>query len=86
MTAAALDAAAVCFSVPFMSALQQRVAAVATLAPLAELSADQLAELDELLGAACELEDLPGKWQAAVLEPELRAAGAPPAGGGHRCH
>ena len=64
-----------------MSVLEERVAAVAALAPLAELSADQLAELDELLRAACDLEDLPGKWQAAVLEAELRAAGEEPAGG-----
>jgi hypothetical protein len=70
-----------------MSALDERVAAVAALAPLAELSADQAAELDELLAAADDLEDLPGKWQAAVLEAELRAAGEPPPGGhGHCCH
>jgi hypothetical protein len=70
-----------------MSALEDRVAAVLTFPPLAELSADQLAELDELLAAACDLEDLPGKWQAAVLEAELRAAGDEPAGGhGHGCH
>jgi hypothetical protein len=70
-----------------MTALEERVAAVAALAPLAELSADQLAELDELLGSAGELEDLPGKWQAAVLEAELRATGESPAGGGcGHCH
>jgi hypothetical protein len=70
-----------------MTALEERVAAVAALAPLAELSADQLAELDELLLAAADLEDLPGKWQAAVLEAELRAAGEPPDGGGcGHCH
>jgi hypothetical protein len=69
-----------------VTALEERVAAVAALAPLAELSADQLAELDELLAGASELEDLPGKWQAAVLEAELRAAGEEPAGGAHRCH
>jgi hypothetical protein len=86
MTAAAHDAAAVCFSVP-VTALEQRVAAVAALAPLADLSADQLAELDELMAGADALEDLPGKWQAAVLEAELRAAGESPGGGhGHCCH
>jgi hypothetical protein len=70
-----------------MTALEERVAAVAGLAPLAELSADQLAELDDLLASAGELEDLPGKWQAAVLEAELRAAGEPPASGGcGHCH
>ena len=70
-----------------MTALADRVAVVASLAPLAELSADQLAELDELLASAADLEDLPGKWQAAVLEAELRAAGEEPAGArGRRCH
>jgi hypothetical protein len=70
-----------------MTALADRVAAASGLAPLCELSSAQRAELDELLTAAGELEDLPGKWQAAVLEAELRAAGVSPAGGhGHCCH
>jgi hypothetical protein len=69
-----------------MTALGERVAAVAGLAPLAELSADQLAELDELVAGAADLEDLPGKWQAAVLAAELRAAAESPARGGHCCH
>jgi hypothetical protein len=55
--------------------------------PLSEISAAQRAELDELLLQAAAVEDLPGKWQAAVLEAELRAAGEAPAhGGGHCCH
>ena len=54
--------------------------------PLSEISAAQRAELDELLAQASAVEDLPGKWQAAVLEAELRAAGDEPAhGGGHCC-
>jgi hypothetical protein len=70
-----------------MTALADRVSAASQLAPLSELSSAQRAELDELLASADELEDLPGKWQAAVLEAELRAAGEEPAGGPeHRCH
>jgi hypothetical protein len=70
-----------------MSALGERIAAIAAVAPIAELSRDDRAELEELAGQADALEDLPGKWQAAVLEAELRAAGEEPAGGhGHCCH
>jgi hypothetical protein len=70
-----------------MTALADRVSAAAQLAPLSGLSSAQRAELDELLASAGELEDLPGKWQAAVLEAEVRAAGEEPAGGhGHCCH
>jgi hypothetical protein len=55
--------------------------------PLSEISAAQRAELELLLTAAESVEDLPGKWQAAVLEAELRAAGTEPsARGGHCCH
>ena len=50
--------------------------------PLSEISTDQRTELDALLADATVVEDLPGKWQAAVLEAELRAAGHEPAHGG----
>jgi hypothetical protein len=69
-----------------MSELEDRVAAAATAAPLNDLSPAQRAELDALLVRASALEDLPGMWQAAVLEAELRAAGGEPAGGGEHCH
>ena len=61
------------------------MAAVAAVAPLSEASPAQRAELDELIADAAGLEDLPGKWQAAVLEAELRAAGEAPSGGAHGC-
>jgi hypothetical protein len=55
--------------------------------PLSDISAAQREELDALLAEADAVEDLPGKWQAAVIEAELRAGGEEPAhGDGHRCH
>jgi hypothetical protein len=69
-----------------MSALAERIAAVGTAAPIGELSAADRAELDELVVAADALEDLPGKWQAAVLEAEQRAAGEERSHGGGCCH
>jgi hypothetical protein len=55
--------------------------------PLSDISAAQRHELDTLLAEADAVEALPGKWQAAVLEAELRAGGEEPAhGGGHCCH
>ena len=41
--------------------------------PLSEISAPARAELVELVAGADDFEDLPGKWQAAIL----RAEGAP---------
>jgi hypothetical protein len=58
-----------------VGALAERVAAASSAEPLNDLSLRDRAELDELLATAEELEDLPGRWQAAVLEAELRAAG-----------
>jgi hypothetical protein len=49
--------------------------------PLSELAADQRAELERELALADCIEDLPGKWQAALLEAE----GATPRSGGC-CH
>ena len=70
-----------------MSALAERIAAVTGVAPIGELSRADRTELEELVGRAEALEDLPGRWQAAVLEAELRAAGDEPAAGhGHCCH
>ena len=68
-----------------MSALGERIAAVTAVTPIADLSAADRAELDELAGEAGALEDLPGKWQAAVLEAELRAAGDDSSHGGGCC-
>ena len=57
------------------------MAALRVVPPLSEISADQRAELDALLADAAVVEDLPGKWQAALLEAERRAAGEPPVHG-----
>jgi hypothetical protein len=66
--------------------LREHVQSLATVAPLSDISPDQRRELDSVLGGAETVEDLPGKWQAAVLKAELRAAGEEPAGGhGHCC-
>jgi hypothetical protein len=51
-------------------ALGRRVNKVVGYAPLAELSAVQRRELDEALLEAATFEDLPGKWQAAILKAE----------------
>ena len=69
-----------------MDHLHEHVRALAGVPPLSELAREQWRELEDELGEAHALEDLPGKWQAAVLEAELRAAGEPPADGGHCCH
>jgi hypothetical protein len=67
--------------------LREHVHTLEAVAPLSEISPEQRSELESLLAGAAVVEDLPGKWQAAVLEAELRAAGAEPAGGqGHCCH
>ena len=64
--------------------LRTHVDELRAVAPLSEISAEQRAELDALLRDAEAVEDLPGKWQAAVIEAELRAAGGTPAS--HHCH
>ena len=52
-----------------------RVEAVADRPPLCEMSAEQWRELRAELDAADAVEDLPGKWQAAVLAAEGAEAG-----------
>jgi hypothetical protein len=58
--------------------LRRRVEKVVGYPPLSEMSDDQRREFHEALLDADSLEDLPGKWQAAILEaeenrPKLRA-------------
>jgi hypothetical protein len=53
-----------------VSPLAARVEAALKRPPLCEVSAAARAELDELVAVADSLEDLPGKWQAAVLRAE----------------
>jgi hypothetical protein len=48
--------------------------------PLAGISASARDELAAALVAAQELEDLPGKWQAAILRAESDAPDAPSCG------
>jgi hypothetical protein len=60
--------------------LSRRVGKVVAYPPLAEMSADQRREFQEALLDADSCEDLPGKWQAAILRAEesrrqLRAVG-----------
>ena len=59
-----------------------RVEAALNRPPLCEISAAARAELDELVTLADSFEDLPGKWQAAVLRAE---SGSPDRSGGC-CH
>jgi hypothetical protein len=50
--------------------LSRRVRKVVAYPPLSEITADQRRELHEALLDADGFEDLPGKWQAAILEAE----------------
>jgi hypothetical protein len=52
------------------AALRERVGRVVGSSPLCELSAAQRRELHEALLEADSFEDLPGKWQAAILAAE----------------
>jgi len=53
--------------------LSRRVEKVVGYPPLAEMGADQRREFHEALLDAGSLDDLPGKWQAAILSCNLRA-------------
>jgi hypothetical protein len=50
--------------------LRHRVEKVVSYQPLSELGELQRREFDEALLEAATFEDLPGKWQAAILEAE----------------
>jgi hypothetical protein len=50
--------------------LPARVDAARAVPPLSEAGEASLRELDEALARADSFEDLPGKWQAAILEAE----------------
>ena len=61
--------------------LSRRVEKVVGYPPLSEMSADQRREFHEALLEAASFEDLPGKWQAAILaaeqnRPNLRVVGS----------
>jgi hypothetical protein len=62
------------------AALSRRVGKVVAYPPLGEMSAVHRREFHEALLDADSFEDLPGKWQAGILEaeqnrPNLRAVG-----------
>ena len=50
--------------------LSRRVEKIVGYPPLSELGDPQRREFHEALLEAASFEDLPGKWQAAILEPE----------------
>jgi hypothetical protein len=50
--------------------LSRRVGKVVAYPPLVDLSAEQRREFHEALLEADSFEDLPGKWQAAIIEAE----------------
>jgi hypothetical protein len=60
------------YAVPRMARteLSRRVEKVVGYPPLSEMSGQQRRELHEALLDADSFEDLPGKWQAAILEAE----------------
>jgi hypothetical protein len=60
--------------------LAERVSAALQRDPLANISTAALRELDSAVARAQELEDLPGKWQAAILRAESDAPDAPSCG------
>ena len=61
--------------------LTRRVEEAGGCPPLSELSTHGRRELREALLDADGLEDLPGKWQAALLRAEAALRGTPHAGG-----
>jgi hypothetical protein len=50
--------------------LSRRVGEVVAYAPLVEMSAQQRREFHEAFLEADDFEDLPGRWQAAILKAE----------------
>ena len=65
------------------TALSRRVEKVVGYPPLAKMGERQRREFDEALLDADGFEDLPGKWQAAILraernQPDVRAADESP--------
>jgi hypothetical protein len=52
--------------------LTDRFAAAAEVAPLNDLAAGDRRELDALLASVSDFEDLPGRWQAALLSAEAQ--------------
>ena len=58
--------------------LSRRVEKVVGYPPLSEMGADQRREFHDALLAAGGFEDLPGKWQAAIVEAASRGVRARP--------
>lgn len=55
--------------------LSRRVESAVEYPPLSQLSERQRRELSEALLEADGFEDLPGKWQAAILKAEAKSGG-----------
>jgi hypothetical protein len=64
------------------AALSRRVGKVVAYPPLCEMSDIQRREIHEALLDADTFEDLPGKWQAAILKSEQNMPNLRIAGGG----
>ena len=62
------------------TALADRFAAASGRLPLASLHPTTARELDAVLSTATAFDELPGKWQAALLAAEGAEAPAPPSG------
>jgi hypothetical protein len=61
--------------------LSRRVEEVVGYPPLVEMSAEQRREFRDALLDADDFEDLPGKWQAAILRAEQNRPHLPVVGG-----
>jgi hypothetical protein len=61
--------------------LSRRVEEVVGYPPLVEMSAEQRREFRDALLDADDFEDLPGKWQAAILKAEQNRPRLPIVGG-----
>ncbi len=66
--------------------LAGRFRAAAGHEPLSALPAAAARELAAVLATVTGFEDLPGKWQAALLTAEAARSGSPVAGGMGCCH
>lgn len=65
--------------------LRRRFELASAAEPLCALTPAAREELGILLDGAAALEELPGKWQAALLRAESVLRGAPPSSGGGCC-
>lgn len=62
-------------TVPDDDPLERRVTAAMAFPPLSEIGDEQRRELADVIRDAATVEDLPGRWQAAILQAEKDATG-----------